>query len=97
MIFSPIDKNQGHICHGLYCNCRSLILTDVDGGCMWLVSVHSFAIAQAQMGLKLVSIIWNNGVSAVEGFFLMYGDTVGTFRNVHYSYYRKCPLLRGVH
>ena len=27
-----------------------------------------FAIAQAQMGLKLVSIIRNSGVSAVEGF-----------------------------
>ena len=32
--------------------------------------VRSFAIAQARMGLKLVSVIWNSGVSrsAVEGF-----------------------------
>ena len=29
---------------------------------------RSFAIAQAQMGPKLVSFIWNSGLSAVEGF-----------------------------
>ena len=30
--------------------------------------VRLFAIAEAQMGPKLVSIVQNNGVSAVEGF-----------------------------
>ena len=47
----------------LYCNCRSLILTDVD--CGWgyvpVRCVMSFAIAQAQMGPKLVSVIQNSG------------------------------------
>ena len=36
-----------------------------------MVGVHyarSFVIAQAQMGLKLVSVVWNSRVSAVEGF-----------------------------
>ena len=45
--------------------------------------VRSLAIAQAEMGLKLVSVIQNSGVSAAEGFECteVYGDT---FRNVHY-------------
>ena len=39
-------------------------------------------LAQAQMGPKLVSVVWNSGVSAVEGFecIEVYGDTVLTFR-----------------
>ena len=61
----PLDKNQGHI-WGLYCNCRSLILIDVNGGCGLSVRyVRSFAIVLAQMGLKLVSVIWNSRVSTV--------------------------------
>ena len=38
-----------------------------------LVSVRYmrlFAIAQAQMGLKLLSIIWNSWVSTVKGFWM---------------------------
>ena len=38
---------------------------------MLRVSVHyarSFAIVQAQMVPKLMSVMWNSGVSAVEGF-----------------------------
>ena len=61
---------------------------------MWL-SVHyarSFAIVQAQIGLKLVSVIRNSRVSAVERF-EVYGDMVGTFRNVHYNTsVQECPL-----
>ena len=39
------------------------------------------------MGPKLVSVIRNSRVSAVEGAecIEVYGDTVRTFRNVHYS------------
>ena len=38
---------------------------------MWLSVryARSFAIVQTQMGPKLVSIVRNSGVSAVEGFF----------------------------
>ena len=39
--------------------------------------------AQAQMGLKLVSVIWNSGVRGFE-YIEVYGDTVQTFRSVHY-------------
>ena len=48
--------------------------------------VRSFAIVQAQMGLKLVPVIQNSGVSTVEGFecIEVYGDMVRTFRNVRY-------------
>lgn len=33
---------------------------------------------------RLVSVIWNNGVSAIQGFYCIevYGEMVGTFRNV---------------
>ena len=46
-----------------------------------------FAIVQAQMGPKLVSVIQNSGVSTAEGFecIEVYGDTVQTFRNVRYN------------
>ena len=54
-----------------------------------VLSVHyarSFAIAQAQMGPKLLAVIWNSGCPLLRGFecIEIYGDTVQTFRNVHY-------------
>ena len=50
------------------------ILTDFNGGCMWL-TVHqerSFAIAQAQMGPKLVGCLLLRWIECIE----VYGDTV---------------------
>ena len=65
LIISPYTKIKDIHVSVLYCNCRSLILTDVNGGCVHYA--RSFAIAQAQIGPKLVSVIPNSGVSAVEG------------------------------
>ena len=53
---------------------------------VWLSVCYarSFAIAQAQMRLKLVHVIQNSGVLKSLKFIKVYGDTVWTFRNVHY-------------
>ena len=47
---------------------------------------RSFVIAQAQMGPNLVFVIWNSGMSAVEGFqyIEVYGDMIWIFRIVLY-------------
>ena len=50
--------------------------------------MRSFAIAQTQIGLKLVSVIWNSGMECplFRGFecIEVCGDMIWTFRNVHY-------------
>ena len=58
------------------------------------------AIVQAQIGPKLVSIIWNSGMSAVEGFF----NVLKSIKMMSgHSEIKKCPLydkyllLRGVY
>ena len=64
-----LDKNQGHL--GYVATVGSVILADVSDGCGYNISVSyakSFAIVQAQMGPKLVSVIRNSRVSTVEGF-----------------------------
>ena len=70
---------------------------------MLTVSVRSVAIAQAQMGPKLVSVTQNSGVSAIDGGFEcieVYGDTdhnYGPDIQKCPLLYRKCLPLRGVH